>query len=113
MEHHVILLGNDLDDEFPNLGVFKAVGMLYSLTVQNPKYYSEHTIRVEQTGVYDNIESWTAVNYYVNTLPLMEDSVYHVVYFARFESSIVYSDTTSFETINVVRYKRELYFKNF
>jgi uncharacterized repeat protein (TIGR02543 family) len=102
LEHHVILLGNDLDDEFPNLGAFKAVGMLYSLTVQNPKYYSEHTIRVEQTGVYDNIESWTAVNYYVNTLPLMEDSVYHVVYFARFESSIVYSDTTSFETINVV-----------
>jgi len=102
MEHHVVLLGDSLDDDYPNLGAFIAVGMLYSLTVQNPRYYSEHTIKVEQTGIYDSIESWTAVNYYVNTLPLMEDSVYHVVYFARFESSIVYSDAYTFETVNVV-----------
>ena len=102
MGHHVVFLGDNLDDEYPNLGKLEAVGMLYSLTVLNPKYYSENTIKVEQTGIYDTIESWIAVIYDINTLPLIEDTTYHVVYFARFESSIVYSEITSFETINVV-----------
>jgi len=102
MGHHVVFLGDKLDDDYPNLGKLEAVGMLYSLTVQNPKYYSEHTIKVEQTGIYDTIESWIYVMYDINTLPLLENTTYQVVYFARFESSIVYSETTSFETINVV-----------
>jgi hypothetical protein len=102
MGHHVVFLGDNLDDDYPNLGKLEAVGMLYSFTVQNPKYYSEHTIKVEQTGIYDTIESWIYVMYDINTLPLLENTTYQVVYFARFESSIVYSGTTSFETINVV-----------
>ena len=102
LEHHVILLGNDLDDEFPNLGALKAVGMVYSLTNSNPRYYSENAIRVEETDLNISIESWIAVNYFVNTFPLVEDSIYNVVYFARFEAAIVYSDASTFETANVV-----------
>ncbi len=102
LEHHVVLLGNDLDDEFPNLGTLKAVGMVYSVTNTNPRYFSENAMRVEETELDLNIENWIAVNYYSNTLPLIEDATYHVVYFARFEASIVYSETSTFETANVV-----------
>lgn len=66
-------------------------GMIYSYMVDTPTYYSDDVVRMNV--LYDEFSQQMQVPIaLIETLPLESDVTYHIVFFARYESIIIYSE---------------------
>lgn len=66
-------------------------GMIYSYNVETPTYYSQDVTRIN--CAYDAYSSLMQIPVsLIETLPLESDKTYHIVFFARYESIIIYSE---------------------